>query len=101
MPEDVEEASKEEEAIQIIERILNKQLPKYKKWYLNHNILINNNAQNILNLSTHNLTPNEISILSKGLSFIPKIKSLDIDELTRDVTAFENRITISGKGWLI
>ena len=46
---------------------------------------------------THNLSQNEISILSKGLSFIPKIQSLDIDELTSDVNAFENRMAITLK----
>ena len=74
-----------------------KQLTKYQKKYLQTNTIINKHADNILNLSTYNLSNDELLILSKGLSFIPKIKSLDIDEITNDVNTFENRMAITLK----
>ena len=57
-------------------RTLNKKRHIYKRKYKHkHVITTSNNTDNILNLSTYTLTQHEMSILSKGLSFIPKIKS--------------------------
>ena len=79
-------------------RTLNKKRHIYKRKYKDkHVITTSNNTDNILNLSTYTLTQHELSILSKGLSFIPKIKSLNIEELTDDVTSFENRMTLALK----
>ena len=80
-----------------IKRHNKKQLTKYQKKYSQTNTIINTHADNILNLSTYNLSNDELLILSKGLSFIPKIKSLDIDEITDDVNTFENRMAITLK----
>ena len=56
----------------------------YKQKYANnrkHVCKLSNIKENIVNLSKHILTYHESLVLSKGLSFIPKSKSLDIEEI--------------------
>lgn len=50
-------------------------------------------SDSIVNLSKHELTHLQASVLVKGLSFIPKVKDLDTEELYRDFCTFEKRIT--------
>ena len=45
----------------------------------------NKPSNNIVNLSDYNLSCAEKSILSKGLSFIPIPKSIDIDDINSGV----------------
>ena len=47
---------------------------------------------NVLNLSSQTLSAIEIKILSKGLSFIPKPKKLDIWELFKDTNEFIRKV---------
>ena len=58
----------------------------YKKKLRNRNKLTKNN--NIINLSSYALTNAEKSILSKGLSFIPKPKTID----SKDISIGLNRL---------
>lgn len=48
----------------------------------------------VVNLSRHELTDSEISLLSKGLKFCPTPKDLDRYSLCKDINEFIRRITL-------
>ena len=62
----------------------NHSLSYREKKYLKLKLLsrnINALSNNIINLSSHTLTNDEISVLGKGVSFIPKPKHVDTDDI--------------------
>ena len=71
-------------------------MPKRKttRRYVNPNKEINNNNL-VVNLSNHHLTPDEISILNKGLSFVPTPPPTPIAENLRDLYLFNRRLKLS------
>ena len=51
-----------------------------------------NESNNIVNLSSHNLTPAEQSVLSKGLSFVPTPKNIDLPDVQKGLIKFRAQI---------
>ena len=51
-------------------------------------------SDNIINLSDHILTTAEISILSKGLSFIPKPEKMDKEDILSGLTKLKSQIIL-------
>ena len=49
-------------------------------------------ANNIVNLSSHVLTTHEISVLGKGLSFIPKPKHVDTDDILEGIAKLKSQM---------
>ena len=45
-------------------------------------------SKNVINLSKRNLTENEISLLSKGLNFIPTCNKVDVAQLKLELELF-------------
>lgn len=58
------------------------------KWSQNNKKCNNNKKLNIINLSSHLLTPAECHLLSSGLSFCP----LDIFETVKDINFFARKL---------
>jgi hypothetical protein len=64
---------------------------RYRKQYRHRFSQISNSA-NIVNLSSYVLSPAEISILSKDLSFVPKLKHIDQPDVLRGLCKFRNQV---------
>lgn len=47
---------------------------------------------NIVNLSTYTLSKHELSLLNKGLSFIPKPKRIDTDDIKEGISKLKNQM---------
>ena len=52
----------------------------------------NNLAKNIVNLSSYNLSTHEISILGKGLCFIPKPKHVDTNDIMDGIAKLKSQM---------
>ena len=55
------------------------------------------NENNIVNLSTYTLSKDELSLLNKGLSFIPKPKRVDTNDITEGISKLKNSKTIKSQ----
>jgi hypothetical protein len=51
-------------------------------------------SQSIVNLSSRKLGQNEISLLSKGLFFVPKPPKINKDVISRSVEEFGKRLKV-------
>ena len=51
-----------------------------------------NQPNNIINLSSHTLTPGETSLLTKGLNFIPTPYQEHLARIIQDILLFDGRI---------
>ena len=51
-------------------------------------------SENVFNLSNKNLTPSEIKLLSKGLSFVPTPERIDREQVKRDLERFGRNIKL-------
>ena len=51
-------------------------------------------SPNVVNLSQRNLTETEISLLSKGLNFVPTPKEVNISEIKADLEAFGRKLRL-------
>ena len=51
-------------------------------------------VSNVFNLSSKTLTPAQLSVLSKGLKFIPTSDSIDITKLIADIKEWEKRMRL-------
>ena len=54
----------------------------------------NNSINNVINLSDRNLTEHELSILSKGLKFVPTPTSVNRTELITDIKKWSRRMRL-------
>ena len=75
----------------IHKRILNTKLSKKRK--LLKNLSNDSDIKDcVLNLSSCPISANELSVLSKGLTFIPKPKHMDIRDLFKDTKQFVSKM---------
>ena len=71
-----------------------KRIYKTKHRKLLNNIYKNNINHAIVNLSSHNLTNTEISVLTKGLTFIPKPKHTDREDILNGIMSLNRQLSI-------
>ena len=69
-------------------RILNAKLSKKRKLLKNSSTNDSDIKDCVLNLSSSPISTDELSVLSKGLTFIPKPKHMDIRDLFKDTKQF-------------